>query len=445
MASKVFFAGLSFVSGSDDVPDGVKNVIGQSYDVAATNLWSWNSVFGFDFLLKMPDECLRPQPCQHGMHVESQLFDTTESWEKHFARSFGLDVSLGWGGIQASVAASTGDSFDDSGTTERNYFYHTVCNRKACYELSSECLMNPIYLNPRIKSVLARLSKGKYDAQNMADWVKQYVRLYGTHVVVASQHGAQVQSLTSQVSTCHASDECLKKQMCGKVGYMEKISSEICSNNTKCDKEDSCSEEFTDTCVVRGGSVDSSVSVCSKGTPVSSDDVQAFLTSGDMSSGSSAIGFKFMPMSQLFMYMGMTAEADTLEKAAAFHACKAPRFEWTEEHGCRCSLHCENGGVLDKTTCACKCAGDAKHGFTGPTCAATYGKCQPGPGTGNPFQAAMCAKSNYCSSWYNKKQCGPTEVCCLTAMKGKCCPFGSSCDCGSSNCKCVAPPSAMLV
>jgi len=182
---------------------------------------------------------------------------------------------------------------------------------------------------------------------------------------------------------------------------------------------------------------------------VSKELLQEFLESGDLLEGNSAIGYTFMPMSLILTYMGLFKEAEALEQATEFHGCEAtPLHEWTSsangKGSCKCALKCENGGVLDEDACVCKCQGDMYHGFKGDTCSEKYGTCQPGAGTHYQSHAVKCAQSNFCASHSWKQQCDVTEVCCLTRIKGACCPYGSACDCDGDDCKCLTKPAYVV-
>eukprot|EP00933_Yihiella_yeosuensis_P022312 TRINITY_DN1755_c0_g1_i1.p2 TRINITY_DN1755_c0_g1~~TRINITY_DN1755_c0_g1_i1.p2 ORF type:complete len:278 (+),score=45.37 TRINITY_DN1755_c0_g1_i1:1078-1911(+) len=117
---------------------------------------------------------------------------------------------------------------------------------------------------------------------------------------------------------------------------------------------------------------------------------------------------------------------------------------YSGEFGCRCIRKCENGGVLDMNTCTCKCRGNALHGWTGPECKETYGRCQAGPGSKSAYVARTCAVHNRCDSLYTKHLCSPTDVCCATDFGTTCCPYGSQCYCEWNKCSCRPPASKWL-
>jgi len=204
-----------------------------------------------------------------------------------------------------------------------------------------------------------------------------------------------------------------------------------------------CSTLFQHSCVVSGGdTAAASSSLCARNTTVA--EMNKFLSSGDMTSPSSAFGFTFKEISEVLNQMGMTKEAGMLEKAVEFHGCQSPGLVWSinesGDYGCACNLKCENGGKLDAKSCSCNCRGDEFHGWHGATCGEAYGQCQMGLDSGNEGAARKCAVDGTCKSNFWGAVCGNTEVCCLTDFHGACCPFGSQCDCGTSSCSCLVPP-----
>lgn len=174
--------------------------------------------------------------------------------------------------------------------------------------------------------------------------------------------------------------------------------------------------------------------------------LQAFLTPFNLTTGHSAFSMYLKEMSDVLNHMGYSNYSHALKKANEYHMCRPPAFEWAlegeEQHGCKCSLECHNGGTLDVESCTCQCPSDDYHGWTGADCSQPWGRCQMGPNSGNQEAAMKCAVENSCASPIWQGQCHSTEVCCLTHFKGKCCPFGYSCDCDVNSCECAPPPEA---
>lgn len=399
------------------------------------------NIYGFDFFSNMPDECLRVKPCPTGASSETQSFDSTASWSRSFSSSFGLDASGGADGVSASVSASTGTDFKSSASSNKNSFLFKAYNRQACYELLSTCQTNRDYLDPSMFNALDSLELFKTDATTMGYWVETFIRLYGSHVIVASEHGAQIQTLASIDSSCHSSSDCLKASMCAKGSYMTAVDAGVCDSTESCDLSEGCKDAYSKSCVVSGGEASENINLCDGDKP---DAVKQFLQSGEMQSGSSVISYTFKPASEILHAMGFGDASWSLRKATEFNTCTSPRV-WVEvedgESYCQCQLECQNGGMLDEETCTCKCIGDDLHGFSGMDCSGSYGKCQPGAGSGNWGDAIKCSEQNRCGSWWDSSACGNTEMCCLSWNSGSCCPFGSVCNCGTGFggwCDCVS-------
>merc|ERR1740121_2135700 len=204
------------------------------------------------------------------------------------------------------------------------------------------------------------------------------------------------------------------------------------------------STEEKSRCVANGGDPELQSRMCSPN--VARETVEAWLRGGDVDAGSSAYNYKFMPIWNFLTnvdFEEFEEAANTLEKAVEYSNCRIgqnpPVQDWSDS-GCRCVRRCENGGTLDEASCTCKCRGDVRQGFTGPTCSETYGSCQPGIGTWSPKASNRCRASGKCAStWGDSQRCGKTEVCCAASWGAKCCPFGSTCECNWNNCQCIAP------
>merc|ERR1712137_395355 len=403
-------------------------------------------------LLDLSDDCLREQPCSHGMKTELQNFHSTKSWEKHFGHEFGLEVGGAWGDFAASVSASQGTAFEKSAVEERTYTLLKMAKRKGCYEIKTNCLMDKSKLNPLVTTKMTQIqsmTNGGMDEDSMKLWSEHFLGLIGTHVVVASEHGAKVTQLVSVQNSMKASSDCLRAKACASAKWAEYVNFSICGGHNNCDMREDNRDEIHDECVAKGGASDSHINVCDP--KCSQPDFDEFLNGGDLESGNSAISFTFMPWHKLLMYMDMWKESKILKKALEYHSCSGNR-KWIKgangQHSCQCAVTCKNGGKLIKDTCTCECKGDLFHGFKGVECEEDFGSCQAGPNTGNKNAASKCTLDNVCASGLWNARCKNTEVCCLTDFKGQCCPFGSSCDCGANSCKCVAPrelPAFMLV
>merc|ERR1712136_581207 len=231
------------------------------------------------------------------------------------------------------------------------------------------------------------------------EWVQNFVKQFGTHTNVGSQHGASIKLLNSVESQCEYSAACLQQNACVNMSYVAQFGGDVCNNPSTCTHVlSSCSDLMKSSCVVSGG--DPSVvatNLCAKDTPTS--DLSAFLDSGDMTSGSSAIHYDLSPISDVLQFMGYSDESAMLTKASEYHGC------------------------------------------SGSTCASTYGHCVAGAGNGLPSAGTTCEQTNVCASKLHSHECDVTEVCCMSDMDGKCCPYGNSCYCPflGGTCDCVAP------
>merc|ERR1712232_707424 len=300
-----------------------------------------------------------------------------------------------------------------------------------------------------LMAVLQDMPLNAYDSASLTKWEDKFIGRFGTHVSVASQHGALIQSLASLDTSCHLASDSLQQQVCLDFNYQSFADASMCENSSRYAMTKGCRSLYKSTCVVGGGDSTAAASgLCSNAT--TSADMNRFLASGDMMSPSSIFGWTFKDISEILDRMGMAREAKTLAKAVEFHGCKPPSLSWGKnpqgDYSCSCALKCNNGGVLDAESCTCKCPGDQWHGWHGSTCDESYGACQMGLNSGNPESARTCAIDNTCKSNYWGATCKVTDVCCLTDFHGTCCPFGSTCKCSVGNCSCLDrsshPPNA---
>merc|ERR1719282_2134595 len=140
------------------------------------------------------------------------------------------------------------------------------------------------------------------DDPSMSTWEKKFIGRFGTHVSVASQHGAQIESLTSLDSSCQASSTCLKQQACLKFEFLSYADVDLCGNSSACEMRKGCDSMFESSCVVKGGTrgTDSN-SLCTANT--SKAEISSFLSSGDMTDPSSAFGFTLKSISEVISQM----------------------------------------------------------------------------------------------------------------------------------------------
>jgi len=413
-------------------------------------MWHMQSMGGESlFTGDMPGSCFKEADCRHAHGFRTHTFDSVERWSSFYSSSFGIGLSGGYGGFSASVDASMGSTAGSSGTVSKRISYAVQSSQRKCYRLVRDdlCAYNMSHLQPELITRLASLPKGTpYTADKMEAWKAGFVQRFGTHLTLESSHGALVQSLVSVDSRSEQSNDCMTSGMCGKFGWVGagnvtgNVGLSLCSNTSSCDNSSRSSDSEKSTCVAIGGDPQLQNKMCLPS--VARETVEAWLEGGDLGAGSSAYRYSFMPISDFLTNVDFDAfyeTALTLEKAVEYSNCRIgqnPPVQAWDDTGCRCVRQCDNGGELDPATCTCKCRGNAKQGWTGPTCSEMYGSCQAGVGTGNPGAARKCPVGGKCASWYDSHKCQQTEVCCATNFGTKCCPFGSSCKCGVDKCEC---------
>jgi len=422
------------------------NVLGKGFNLASENMWDFGGVYAFKvFNDRVPDSCFSEEDCPHVSETVHNDYLSTNAWASQVKEEVGLEGSGMIEAVGVTLSASYGSSSDTTRGADKRSFYVETFNRQICYSMSSECISNLTYLDPSVMQVASGLSTNTTDDDAMKNWVQSFIRRFGSHITVASEHGAKIRSLTSVALQTETSSNCLKQSACAGLSYLVD-SANLCENCNKCKMHEGAESTLHTSCVIVGGDVNSFAadSICSK--DAKQEDVAKFLKSGDMTAGSSVIRYTLKPIADIMRFIGNPAAAHALEKAVEYHACKVPRFSWTSDgngqFGCKCVLSCENGATLDTDSCTCACRGDAAHGWRGQTCHDTYGTCQPGRGSGNPGSVGQCSKDNTCSSWTDHNYCQATDMCCLTDFGGSCCPFGSDCNCDSFSCSCRIKPNA---
>lgn len=414
--------------------------------VAKEDMWHMTGLRGESlFARHMPGSCFKEADCRHVHSFKSQNFNSVETWSSFYSSSFGLGVSGGYSGFSASVDASMGSTASSSGRVSKRLAYAAQSSQRKCYRLIRDdlCAYNKSNLQPALLQRLAAMPTGSpYSVEKMEAWKVSFIQRFGTHITLGSAHGALVQSLASVDARSELSSDCMEFGLCSKFGWVGAGNAglNLCSNTSRCDNSSKSSESEKSTCVAVGGNPTLQSKVCQ--TDVSQETLESWLDGGDVDDGSSAYRYSFMPLAEFLTnvdFEEFSEAALTLGKAVEYSNCRIgqnPPVEAWEDSRCRCVRTCENGGTLDPAACTCKCKGSAKHGWTGPTCSETYGSCQAGVGTGNLGAARRCPAAGKCASWHDSHICKATDVCCATNVGTKCCPFGSSCDCTSTNCAC---------
>jgi len=419
--------------------------------VAKQDLWHMTALSGESlFARNMPGSCFKEQSCRSVTSFKSKSFESVSSWSSYYSSSFGMGVTGGYKGFTGSIDASMGTSIGTSGNVSRRVFYATTTAQRKCFRLVRDkfCAYNMSHLQPAVLSRLTALPTGSpYDSAKMEAWKVSFIQRFGTHMAMSSSHGARVQSLASVDSRAEVSSACVTQSMCGSFGWVAAGDVNFCSNSSSCDNTTDSFSSQKNQCVAIGGDTTLQLQVCQ--AKPSAETVNAWLGGGNVETGSTAYEFSFMPISEFLTNVDFDKfydASETLAKAVEYSNCRigmTPPIEAWRNSRCECVRKCENGGTLDPATCTCKCQGNPKHGFTGPTCTQEYGKCQPGPGSGNPDASRKCPIANRCASWFQGHTCRASEVCCATNFNTRCCPFGSTCRCDSGGCTCGASLAAV--
>merc|ERR1712151_778893 len=151
---------------------------------------------------------------------------------------------------------------------------------------------------------------------------------FGTHMAVQSKHGAQIQQLASIDSSCEYSTKCLSLQACLEVGVVRNFVLDGCPDLLSCDMSNACQQSYHDNCVLGGGAPETvATELCSKNA--TSEDVQTFLNSGNMSSRTSTIGYTFRPLADVLLWFGfLSNQSKMLAKAVEYRGCTKKGKTW---------------------------------------------------------------------------------------------------------------------
>jgi hypothetical protein len=440
-----------------DVVDN--SFLGKGYDFLETDLWTFENVYPSEFYrLDIPDTCFRVRMCPHVETVETNFFDSVEEFSRSFFSSFGIELSGKFMGIEGSLSASIEKSMSQSGSDAKSILSVRMYKRGACYQMRGECAFNKEYLSDHVKEALQGLPTGRDDAEAMQQWEEHFVRRFGTHISLGSEHGAQIRATATSNSNERGMESYLRTALNAEIslewGQHVGGSFGVSSNNSEEDSRSTKSVSYSTRCSTIGGDPEAeSPCISQHGERESSTDrtntmhsesrLRAFFNQQDLTTGQSVFSMYLKEMADVFNHMGYSDYSHAMRKATEFHTCKTPQFKWAAseegEHQCRCDLECKNGGVLDHASCTCNCPRDTFHGYRGADCSEEFGTCQAGANSGNKEAARMCAVNNVCASAVWKGYCHNTEVCCLTHFKGTCCPFGHTCGCDVDSCECIPP------
>jgi hypothetical protein len=243
--------------------------------------------------------------------------------------------------MQASINASLGLNSTAKSDSNRDSSFHRAYNVRNCYELNLACLVGPQYFSPTVPQILQHLPIGEADAETMQAWENGFISLFGTHIAVQSEHGAQIQQLASIESSCDYSTKCLSLRSCLDLGVVRNFVLDGCPESLSCDMSDACNHSYHDNCVLGGGDPETlATELCSQNA--TSEDVQKFLNSGNMSSRTSIIGYTFKPLSDVLLWtFSNQSQSSMLAKAVEYHGCTKQGMKWVQQKdrsfGCQSS------------------------------------------------------------------------------------------------------------
>lgn len=414
-----------------------ESFLGKGTRIANQNLWAGGHSLSFDvFVPNLPNSCFQVIGCSHVSATEKSSYSSTQQWSKKVSTDLGLDASGMYGVASATVTASYGSTSSYEQGSTRSSFYSTSYNRQACYQMRPKCLFNKSYILPEVFEVAAKLPTDKSDPESMEQWNQQFLQRFGSHVTMASEHGAQVRSLTSIDTQTQTTNDCLKLKACADVGYLTN-KAKVCPSSNTCSLHTNVDNAVSHSCVIAGGdSKQAAVDVLCSGNDTAA--WEAFMSSGDMTSGSSAYSYKYKSIAQLLSTYGYAPQAAALENAVKKQGCVQPQCTYQQTGNgvwdAVCTLQCKNGGTADPTTCTCNCLGNANQGFRGTFCEKEYGICQPGRGSATI--GPHCGDTAMCGS----STCSAASACCKAPLvnHGVCCAFGSACGTTPFTPHCVA-------
>lgn len=413
------------------------------------NFWNMKMKGGESFFTQdLPDSCFTEAQCEAVQSSVFTFFASVESWSQYYGVNFGVGGRGSYDGFTASIDASIGSGTTALAAAQRKLSYSARTFQRKCYRLilSESCAYNQSTWKKMFSQRLSQMPKdGPYDEGKMEMWKKEFIQRFGTHIPIKSSHGSKIHALSSIDSRTKSAKDCSSYSLCSRFGFdktaIESVAGNFCQKSSSCMTSGMFRESMTAQCVAVGGEPTLQGRLCDADT--SAEDVAAWSTGGSLDSDSSAIGYDLLPISTFLLNTDLKyqAAADALEKAVEYANClvgqQPPVQEWIDEK-CQCVRKCENGGKINPLSCTCECRGDIFHGWAGASCTETYGKCQAGAGSNNNGWTYHCPMANLCSSSFSQESCRNTDVCCTTHWGSWCCPFGSTCDCGSFSCSCVA-------
>lgn len=411
-------------------------------DLAAANLWRSKFPESSPLYQDLPETCFQERECEYNRVEEHDFHKSTSTLLDRFSLHFGVKAKF----LGLTLPFSLG-SFSETRrlSEERQSFFYSAFVRRACGPtLAEHCRYDPSLLSPQFNETLKRLLQehpiGMGDRDSLEHWEEETARagLSGTHVQVGTERGAQVKFLVSVEVMTDSVGNCFSVDLCQDLKpFLKRFDVSCDASASVCHGSQMTSTTLHQECSFSGG--DPSASFMCDPRKWMAEDVDRFLLSGDPNSSKTIYRHHWEEVSEILEKMHWMEAAHAMETLADFRTCKGEGRKWladeTGKFACRCVLSCGTGRLL-KESCTCACPGNAMHGWMGPTCSETYGKCMPGKNTGNPGGNA-CDVGNQCSCLSASETCKATEVCCLTDFNAKCCGFGHMCNCGGVTCECV--------
>lgn len=434
------------------------DIIGKGYNIPISDLWTLNNINGLAIFSNFSsEELIKNYDCPHISETINSNYTETNSWYQYFAKSININTDASWHGLDYSVGHSLGQSDYYMWWDQLQSTYVESYNIQNCQQIIQEDDSWSPYdnLSQDFIDTIMSLPINSDDIATMELWKSAFINRFGTHWATKTSHGAQIKSLTSIETSCETSMDCLIQQTCRSLSFVAIYGDTFCHDEDKCDISEGCEETMSLECTVNGGDPSiSSSNLCSDSA--TEEELNAFLSSGDLDSSSSVVSIQFSSLADLVSGAGYYDQFYQVSQAIDYAGCVSP-WEWKEvntsssprfssipapsfpsKHSCQCNLECQNGGLLDVETCTCQCPGDAAHGWKGVDCTETYGKCQCAPGSQPNGADQCCVDGNICGSQHENPECGNTEVCCNKDQYATCCPFGYSCDPQSMSVECVA-------
>ncbi len=101
--------GLSFLAAS---AQATNSILGKSYDLTQSNLWTLQGLVGLPIYSDFPQEAVVNEACSIGYRAEAQSYADTHSWAQAFQRTTGVSINISWNGLALSIGSSLSQTDD---------------------------------------------------------------------------------------------------------------------------------------------------------------------------------------------------------------------------------------------------------------------------------------------------------------------------------------------